>query len=276
MQVRPYAEVVPVSEDVVRERLAAGGPALVALSGGVDSGLVASLAREALGPRAEAVTLSGSAVPASEVEQARQVARAVGIVHTVLPADPIGRAEYRENPPDRCYHCRAVESQAVRAWGGPRGFVQFLDGVQADDLAEDRPGIRAMDEAGFRHPLLEAGWDKPTVRALARRRGLPNWDRPSNACLASRVAHGYPITPELLARVERAESELLRRGFQRVRVRVGPTGARIEVGPDEVARLLTEPGGAEAQDAVRAMGFGAVTVDPRGYGGLRSPLRVVR
>jgi uncharacterized protein len=260
----------PVSEELaVVRRIAAGRSALVALSGGVDSSVVAALAREALGAQAVAITLTGSAVARSEVEAARDVARAVGIEHHTLLADPIEREAYRRNPTDRCYHCRSVEAGVLREWGRSRGIAQYLDGVQTDDLLDDRPGLRAMEEAGFSHPLLWGGWDKPAVRAIARRRGLPNSDRPSNACLASRVAHGEPITVELLRRIEAGEEIVRALGFRRVRVRVRQGGARIEVDPDEVDRLLGTPTGSEVVRRVRALGFSPVEIDRCGYRGGR-------
>jgi pyridinium-3,5-biscarboxylic acid mononucleotide sulfurtransferase len=249
--------------------LAEGGPALVALSGGVDSALVASLAHEALGPRAIAVTLSGPAVSAAELERARAVAAAVGIAHRVVAADPLARAEYRANPSNRCYFCRSVETAALREVGRRLGTAQYLDGVHVDDLGDDRPGLRAMDEAGFVHPLLRAGWRKTDVRQAARRRGLPNWDQPSDACLASRVAHGEPISEPLLRRIEAAEAELRGDGFRQVRVRVRGDRARIEVGPDEVARLAEPERARRVARRLEELGFASVTIDPRGYGAAR-------
>jgi pyridinium-3,5-biscarboxylic acid mononucleotide sulfurtransferase len=267
---------LPLPEAVVLQRIAAGGRAVVALSGGVDSSLVAALAFEALGARAEAVTLTGPAVSHAELADARGVARAIGLAHTALPADPLDRAAYRANGTDRCYHCRSVEAGALRSWGDARGFAQYLDGIHADDPGDDRPGLRAMDEAGFLHPLLDAGWGKREVREAARRRALPNWDRPSNACLASRVAHGTAIDPELLRRIEVAEAIVTGAGFRRVRVRVGPSGARIEVDPAEVDRLRAEPLASELLHRVRAAGFEAVSIDPRGYRRGETELPVVR
>jgi pyridinium-3,5-biscarboxylic acid mononucleotide sulfurtransferase len=244
-----------------------GGPALVALSGGVDSAVVAALAYEALGRSAVAVTLTGPSVSEREVGRARALAEAVGIGHVVLEADPLARTEYRENRPDRCYFCRTVETERLRAFGDPRAVRQYLDGVHLDDLTEDRPGLRAMNEAGFLHPLLWAGWTKADVRAAARARGLPNAEQPSDACLASRIAHGDPISAELLGRVEAAEAVLLALGFRRVRVRVRGNDARIEVDPDEVARLLADPTAPQVERQVRSLGFDSVTLDPYGYRG---------
>lgn len=265
----------PYRTEELETRIRAGGRALVALSGGVDSSLVAALAFSALGVDALAVTLAGPAVARREVDRAVGVASAIGIAHAVVEADPLGREEYRQNRDDRCYHCRSLETSTLREFGSRRGVRQYLDGVHRDDLADERPGLRAMDEAGFQHPLLWAGWGKSEVRDEARRRGLPNWDQPSDACLASRVAHGEPVTADLLARIERAEGALLDLGFRRVRVRVSGGGARIEVDPAEVRRLLEGPLAKRATDAVAREGFRPVAVDPRGYRGALVDLTMV-
>jgi pyridinium-3,5-biscarboxylic acid mononucleotide sulfurtransferase len=258
------------SEGEIVRRIAARGPALVALSGGVDSSLVAALARDALGESAVAVTLAGPAVAESEVERARRVARYVGVDHLVVEVDPLARAEYRTNPPNRCYFCRSVESEALLRVGRERGSMQFLDGIHLDDLADVRPGIQAMDAAGFDHPLARAGWAKTDVRAAARARDLPNWDQPSDACLSSRVAHGDLLSSELLARIESGEAWLLARGFRRVRLRTRAGGARIEVDPGDVARLSAEPLATEMRRAISALGFAPVEIDPLGYGAARA------
>ena len=263
----------PVEEVVARIR--GGGRALVALSGGVDSSLVAALAFSALGKDALAVTLTGPAVSRGEVARAERVASAIGLEHVLLEVNPLANADYRENRADRCYFCRTVETSRLREFGSAHAFRQFLDGVQRDDLSDARPGLRAMDEAGFAHPLLWAGWGKTDVRAEARRRGLPNWDQPSDACLASRVAHGEPVTRELLDRIESAETILLSLGFRRVRVRVRGGAARIEVDPSEVARLRAEPLASSVAREVAALGFASVTIDPRGYPGASLELPTV-
>lgn len=255
----------PLSAASVIESLSPGGPAVVALSGGVDSSVVAELAFRALGARVWAVTLTGPAVSDREVERARAVADHIGIAHVTLAIDPLQNAAYRANPAGRCYFCRQTETSALRAWGEDRGVVRYLDGVQLDDLRDDRPGLRAMNEAGFRHPLVDAGWRKTTVRAYAREVGLPNADQPSDACLASRIRHGQAITADLLGRVERAEAWLLDRGFRRVRVRTDGVGARVEVDPSELARLLDEPFATAAIHEIGSFGFTLVVLDPIGY-----------
>jgi len=258
------------------DRIRARGPALVALSGGVDSSLVASLAHEALGGRAIAATVSNAALARRESERAARVAGSIGIRHVVLSAEPLDRPEYRANGPDRCFFCRVVESSALLRYGLRLGVRQYLDGIHWDDLADDRPGLRAVDAAGFSHPLLEAGWTKRDVRESAHARGLPNWDQPSDACLASRVARGEPIDGALLTRIETAEGILLEMGFRRVRVRARSGTARVEVDPGEVARLVAEPLAGEVTDRLRALGFSSVTLDPSGYAGTREPLPVLR
>jgi len=251
---------------LVARRIADGGRALIALSGGVDSAVVAALAFEALGTEAVAVTLRGPAVARVEVDRADRVAREIGIRHEVLTVDPLARAEYRANPTNRCYFCRSVEADRLLSFGKEWGASQYLDGIHTDDLDDDRPGLQAMNESGFRHPLAEAGWTKADVRHVARVRHLTNADQPSDACLASRVAHGHPIDTPLLARIEAAETILLARGFRRVRVRVRGDDARIEVDPSEVARLSSPPLSFEILDSVRRLGFGSVVIDPNGYG----------
>ncbi len=262
---RPAAQ----APEAIEARLRAGGRTLVALSGGVDSAVVAYLAHRALGADALAVTLVGSAVSAEERRAAAASARAIGIEAHVLDADPIELAEYRENPEDRCYYCRKVETRALRSFGDPRGVRQYVDGVHADDLGGDRPGLRAMAEAGFLHPLLDAGWGKREVRAFAREAGLPSWERPSNACLASRVAHGERISAALLGRIDRAETLLREIGFRQVRVRVRAGVGHVEVGPSEVAQLFEPATAARVTAELRVQGFERVVLDRDGYHGRR-------
>ncbi|MEM0129297.1 MAG: ATP-dependent sacrificial sulfur transferase LarE [Thermoplasmata archaeon] len=247
------------------ERIRAGGRALVAMSGGVDSGLVASLAREALGAEVLAVTLVSPAVSRAEIERADAVARSVGVDHRRIPVDPLARPEYRANPPNRCYFCRRVEADALLRIGSSFGARQYLDGIHRDDMADERPGIRAMEEAGFRHPLFDAGWGKAAVRSLARQRGLPNWDAPSDACLASRIRHGQPVDRETLVRIETAEALVRSAGFRQVRVRVAGSSARIEVDPGAVLRLASPDVAEPIVRSLRNLGFREVTIDPAGY-----------
>lgn len=265
----------PRTEGEIVDLLRGRGPALVALSGGVDSSAVASLAHRALGDGAVAVTVASHAVSWRELDAAREVAGALGVRHRIVLAEPLEDDRYRQNGADRCYRCRTVETAALRDAGAEERSAQYLDGVHLDDLGDDRPGIRAMDEAGFFHPFLWAGWAKADIRRYAREVGLPNWDRPSNACLASRVARGEPISADLLGRVDRAEALVLDRGFRRVRVRVRGDLATVEVGEEETGRLLAPSLRAELTAELAALGFRAVAFDRSGYRP-REPLPVLR
>jgi uncharacterized protein len=256
----------PWSDAALVERIARRGRAVVALSGGVDSAVVAALASAGLGEDVVAVTLAGPAVSQREVDRAVAVARELDVGHRVVAVDPLTNGEYRRNPSNRCYVCRSVEAERLLAFGRAWGAVQYLDGVHRDDLHDDRPGIRALDEAGFSHPLVEGGWTKGDVRRAARALGLSNAEQPSDACLASRVAHGQPIERELLARIEAAEGSILDRGFRRVRVRVRGDRARVEVDPDEVTRLASSTVAPEVVADLHRLGFRSVVLDPHGYG----------
>ncbi len=253
----------PVPASAIVESLSGIGRALIALSGGVDSSVVALLAYRALGSNAVAVTLTGPAVSADELESATRVARAIGIEHVQLSSDPLSDPRYAGNPANRCYFCRDHEGDLLRSWGQEHAIEVYLDGVQLDDLGDDRPGVQAMNEHGFRHPLAEAGWTKADVRAFARSAGLPTSDRPSNACLASRIAHGQWITAPLLDQVARAEEWVTARGYRRVRVRVDGARARVEVAPEEVSHLQSEAG--LLREALSDLGFVSVEIDPNGY-----------
>lgn len=255
----------PLPAEAIVARLASSKGVLVALSGGVDSSVVALLAFRAVGSRAVAVTLTGPAVSSEELDAAAQVAQAIGIRHEVLSSNPLVDARYVQNPTNRCYFCRTHEGGLLRTWGAEHGIDTYLDGVQLDDLGDDRPGLQAMNEHGFQHPLLDAGWTKQVVRDFARRSGLPNADRPSNACLSSRIAHGQSITAPLLERIAAAERWLTDRGFRRVRVRVSGDAARVEVDPDEVPRLQSESTAVALRETLAGLGFARVEIDPKGY-----------
>jgi uncharacterized protein len=245
--------------------LSEGPVSVVALSGGVDSAVVAALAFRAAPDRVWAVTLTGPAMGDAELARARSVVRSIGIRHALIPVDPLAVEGYRTNPSNRCYFCRTTEARALQEFGASVGAGRYLDGVHLDDLTDDRPGLRALAEAGFEHPLVWARWGKAAVRRAARDLGLPNWDAPSDSCLASRVPHGTPIDAGLLRRIAAAEEELRQRGYRRVRVRVEGPGARVEVDTEELPRLL-EAGESRAVTAqLNQHGFATVTMDPKGY-----------
>lgn len=248
--------------------------AVVAFSGGVDSAVVAAAAQRALGERALAVTIIGPAVPLEEVQRASLVARAIGVRHRLVRHDPTQDDRYAANPADRCYFCRGMEGRLLAAIAEEEGYAAILDGIHLDDLGDDRPGLRAMNELGVRHPLLECKVGKQEVRAFARALGLPNAETPSNSCLASRIQHGERVTPELLARVEAAEIIVRRRGFRQVRVRTSQGAARVEVGKDELPRLRDPELRHDLERALLGLHFVSVEFDPEGYrpGGQRLKL----
>ena len=247
-------------------RAIAGYPGcLVAFSGGVDSAVVGAYASRAGPGNVLLVTIHGPAVSSDEVHRAESVARYLRAPHRLLFVDKLGDADYTGNPSNRCYFCRRLEGDALLALAHEEGYPWVLDGVHRDDLGDYRPGLKAMDERGMRHPLLEAGLGKAEVRSLARELGLPNHDTPSNSCLASRIRTGELITRETLARVEAAEELLRLEGFQRIRVRSESKTARIEVGSDEVTRLDDPPLRSRIVEGLRSLGFEEVRVDPAGY-----------
>jgi uncharacterized protein len=240
-------------------------PCVVAFSGGVDSGVVGAFAHARDPSGVLLATVTGPAVAEEEVERAVRTARTIGAPHRLLPLDPLNDGRYASNPPNRCYFCRSLEGDALRTLAREEGFPWVLDGIHQDDLGDDRPGIRAMNERGIRHPLLEAGLGKAEVRALARELGLPNWDAPSNSCLASRIRTGELITRETLVMVEAAEAVLHREGFTQVRVRTTRGMASIELGREEVPRLGGGPLLQRITQEIQGLGFARVTVDPEGY-----------
>ena len=241
------------------------GGVAVALSGGVDSTLLARVAHDVLGDRMIAVTMRSAFVPARDLEEARAFTRAAGIAHVVVDADVLAVPGVADNPPDRCHHCKRAVFTRVAEAAAARGISAVADGSNVDDLADYRPGHRALRELGVRSPLLEAGMTKADVRALSRELGLATWDKPSAACLASRIPYGDRITQDKLDRVDAAEAALRKLGLRNLRVRMHGDLARIEVPADDVARLA-QPGTRERVVAgIRAAGFTYVTLDLQGY-----------
>lgn len=249
------------------------GSIVVAYSGGVDSAVVAALAQRALGGHARAVTAVAETLAGRELDHARRLAREIGIEHVVLTHSELSNPEFVANPKHRCYVCQGMRMDLLLEYAAAEGFAAVCDGTNASDPGPERPGLRAIHERGVRSPLLEAGVDKEQTRALASHLGLSAWDRPSNACLSSRIPHGQVVTLGKLRRVEAAEDVLLDHGFTVVRVRHDGGAARLEVGSSEVPRLQAMWERLEPQ--IRALGFDRVELDPAGYrtgGADRRPL----
>ena len=253
----------------VRQALAAEQALVVAYSGGVDSALVAALAVEQLGERALAITgVSPALAPHLRAEAAQQ-ARWLGLRHQELPTAELADPAYASNPDDRCYACKRELHRLIApiaAAAGPAAVV--VDGVNADDLADHRPGLLAGREAGVRSPLAAAGIDKAGVRQLSRALGLPWWDKPAQPCLASRCPYGEPITAARLQRVAAAESWLRQQGCRDLRVRSQGETARIELAAAELPQLLSalqqEGLRQELVQAFLELGFTAVSLDLEG------------
>lgn len=252
------------ARDALARAFRAKGSVLVAFSGGVDSAVLAKLGAEVLGPASLALIVDSESYAREEREAAVAFATALAVPHDVIFHSELADERYAANPVDRCYFCRQGLSEVALRVAAERGFAAVAVGTNQDDLGDWRPGMRAIQENGLWQPFLELGLTKADVRALAKHMGLPVWDKPSMACLSSRIPHGEPITMEKLTRVGRAESHLRALGFRQVRVRTfDATTARIEVLPDELARLE------EMIEDVRAhfgtLGYARVDVDPRGY-----------
>ncbi|NLF68550.1 MAG: ATP-dependent sacrificial sulfur transferase LarE [Candidatus Anammoximicrobium sp.] len=238
----------------------------VAFSAGVDSTVLAKAAQLALGDRAVAVTGVSSSLPDGEREEARRLAEWIGIRHETISTDEFAKTEYTRNAPDRCYHCKSeLYTQIGRL--APRWNVRVVvNGANADDAGDYRPGTQAAEEHRIRSPLLECGISKAEVRQLAADWGLPIWDKPAMPCLASRVAYGEAITPERLVMIDRAERLLRDEGLRTVRVRYHRGDlARLEVPPAEVGRLVEDSARQRLVQGLKDLGFRFVTIDLEGF-----------
>ena len=240
------------------------GSVVVGYSGGVDSVFLARIAMEVLGaPNVLAVTGKSDSVASWMEDTAREVARRFGIAWLELETRELDDPRYAANPGNRCYFCKSELWGRLAEVARERGFRAVLDGSNADDVGDHRPGALAAAEHAVRSPLLEAGLTKAEIRAWSRELGLPTWDQPAAPCLASRIPYGIAVTPERLRQVERAELGLRALGFRDFRVRHHDGIARLEVHPAEIGRVAEHRGAIGA--AVRAAGFRRVLVDLQGY-----------
>ncbi len=239
------------------------GSVLVAYSGGVDSTLLLKLALDELGEGAVAVLASSPAYPESEQEQARQIARRLRARLVEVETHELELEEYTRNHPDRCFHCKEELFDTLEPVREQLHLNHLAYGATADDAEDHRPGHGSAVRRGVRFPLLEAGMGKSDIRAAARSLGLPNWNKPSFACLSSRIPHGTEVTVEALRRIEAAEAAIKQLGFRQVRVRDHGEIARIEVEPEDIARL------AERRElvvhALQSAGYKFVSLDLEGY-----------
>ncbi|ABB57417.1 ATP-dependent sacrificial sulfur transferase LarE [Synechococcus elongatus] len=248
----------------VRSQLRSFPSALVAYSGGIDSSLVAYLAAQELGDRAIAVTAVSASLLPEDLEAARSQAEWMGIAHEQIQTDELANPNYASNPSNRCYFCKSELHDRLQPLAQSRGFAVVLDGVNADDLGDHRPGLQAAAERGVRSPLAEAGISKLEVRQLARELGMPWWDKPAMPCLSSRFPYGEAITAEKLARVGAAERYLRQLGWQSIRVRSQQDTARIELPSTDLQRFVAETDLPVLVSHFQSLGFRYVSLDLEG------------
>jgi uncharacterized protein len=251
------------------------GSILVAYSGGVDSAFLAATAHDALGESSLAVTASSPSMPHSELEEAVDLARDLGLRHRVIETQELLDSRYVANGPRRCYFCKT--ELYTRLWPIAReeGLAWVASGTNLDDLGDYRPGLKAGQEYGVRNPMVEAGLTKEDIRTLSRERGLSTWDKPAQPCLSSRIPFGTPVSVEALGRIGKAEALLRGLGLRQFRVRHHETIARIEVEPEDMMRLLQPEVRDRLVADMRALGYLYVTLDLAGYrtGSLNAALK---
>ncbi len=236
---------------------------IVAFSGGVDSSLVAYVAAEVLGEKSLAVTSGSKSLKRSDLALTTELAEKWGMQHQVIVTDEMTKPDYRANPVDRCFHCKSSLYEALEALAIARGNVKVLNGTNCDDLGDHRPGLIAADNHEVASPLVDAGFTKSDIRALATQLGLDNAAKPQAACLSSRFPYGSHITEERLDQVERAENVMAELGFSQYRVRHHEDVARLELLAEEFPKAVQLAGTIESR--IKACGYRFVAMDLNGF-----------
>ena len=241
------------------------GSVLVAFSAGVDSTFLAKVAYEVLGAGALAVTGRSVTLASSELKESGILAAQIGIRHIIVDTDEIADESFGNNPPNRCYFCKNELYTVLSHVAAQEEMAVIVDGSNADDVGDHRPGMQAARELGVRSPLMEVGMTKEDIRTLSQSFGLPTWDKPAQACLSSRFPYGDRITPEKITQVEKAESALRELGFRQLRVRHHGDVARIEVPKADIARLIDQETSGQVIARMKEAGFIYVTIDLEGF-----------
>jgi uncharacterized protein len=252
-------------EQLLVSKLAELPSLIVALSGGVDSVYLAWAAHQAMGDRVISVTAISASYSAFDREQVDCFLRTTPLRHEFIVTNELENPAYRVNDANRCYYCKDELFSVLDAMAAERRIAAVAYGVNADDAFDFRPGHRAAAEHRVLTPLLDVQLHKPEIRALAKRAGLPMWDRPASACLASRLPYGTEVTEERLALIERGEAALRKLGFRQFRVRLHDQLGRVEIAPNELPRALNQEMVAAISSALKAAGFAYVTLDLEGY-----------
>lgn len=249
----------------LKENIRNMGSLAVSFSGGVDSTFLLKVAADVLGNQALAVTARSSTYPERELKEAEAFAKSIGVKHIVIDSEELDIKGYSDNPVNRCYYCKHELFEKVKEVARQNGIRYVSDGSNLDDLGDYRPGMQAAKELEVVSPLKAAEMTKDDIRLLSKEMGLPTWNKPAFACLASRFPYGQKITREKLVMVDKAEQFLLDLGFRQVRVRHHGDLARIEVGPGELRRFFDEEFMAKVYDKFKGIGFTYVTLDLKGY-----------
>jgi len=262
-------------QNLLFDRLRACDSLLVAFSGGADSAYLAWSAHQVLGKRALAVTALSASFSRHDREQTEAFVQSSGVRHEFIETREFDNPLYVANNADRCYHCKDELFDRMKAVAAQRKFNSIAYGINADDTRDFRPGHRAAHEHNVLAPLLDVGLSKQEIRELSRKAGLLTWDRPASACLSSRIPYGTQVTPELLAKVERAEAAIRALGFGQFRVRAHGELARIELAPDELSLGLQPEMARQIAARIKEAGFAFVALDLEGYrrGSLNSLLK---
>ncbi|MEO7136051.1 MAG: ATP-dependent sacrificial sulfur transferase LarE [Vicinamibacterales bacterium] len=260
----------------LQQLLAGYQSVLIAFSGGVDSAYLAIAASATLGEHALAVTADSPSYPDTHRQLALSIASDFGFAHEMIHTSELDRPEYRANPANRCYYCKDELYSSLRALATERGLAVVVDGNNADDRGDYRPGRQAAREHGVRSPLDEADLTKDDIRALARDAGLESWDEPASACLSSRIPYGSEVSNEVLRQIEQAEAAVREMGFRVFRVRHHDTVARLEIARSEMARALEPEISTRLTASLKALGYQYVSLDLQGYrlGSLNEALRL--